>query len=80
MMTNLSAVVSAFGPCGVGAARLSRRWRRRPFWFSGGSVPEGRPFALGGAVVTVEADVDAVERRLAAGELSCPSCSGVLAG
>jgi hypothetical protein len=31
-------------------------------------------------VVTVEADVDAVERRLAAGELSCPSCSGVLAG
>src|SRR5258708_5619811 len=37
-------------------------------------------FALGGAVVTVEADVDAVERRLAAGELSCPACSGVLAG
>jgi hypothetical protein len=36
-------------------------------------------FALGGAVVTVEADVDAVERRLAAGELSCPACSSVLA-
>lgn len=31
-------------------------------------------------MVTVEADVDAVERRLAAGELSCPSCGGVLAG
>lgn len=35
---------------------------------------------LGGAVVTVEADVDLVERRLAAGELRCPACSGVLAG
>jgi hypothetical protein len=31
-------------------------------------------------VVTVEADVDQVECRLAAGELSCPSCGGVLAG
>lgn len=31
-------------------------------------------------MVTVEADVDAVERRLAAGELSCPLCGGVLAG
>jgi hypothetical protein len=31
-------------------------------------------------VVTVEADLDRVERRLAAGELSCPSCGGVLAG
>lgn len=31
-------------------------------------------------MVTVEADVDAVERRLAAGELSCPACSSVLAG
>ena len=31
-------------------------------------------------MVTVEADVDEVERRLAAGELSCPACSGVLAG
>jgi hypothetical protein len=31
-------------------------------------------------VVTVEADVDRVERRLAAGELRCPACSGVLAG
>jgi hypothetical protein len=31
-------------------------------------------------VVTVEADVDQVERRLVAGELSCPSCGGVLAG
>jgi hypothetical protein len=31
-------------------------------------------------MVTVEADVDRVERRLAAGELSCPSCGGVLAG
>jgi hypothetical protein len=41
---------------------------------------EGRLFALGGAVVTVEADVDAVERRLGAGQLSCPSCSSVLAG
>ena len=31
-------------------------------------------------MVTVEADVDQVERRLAAGELSCPACRGVLAG
>lgn len=31
-------------------------------------------------MVTVEADLDGVERRLAAGELSCPSCGGVLAG
>ena len=31
-------------------------------------------------MVTVEADVDGVERRLAAGELSCPVCGGVLAG
>lgn len=31
-------------------------------------------------MVTVEADVDVVERRLAAGELSCPVCGGVLAG
>jgi hypothetical protein len=31
-------------------------------------------------VVTVEADVDGVECRLAAGELWCPSCGGVLAG
>lgn len=31
-------------------------------------------------MVTVEADVDQVERRLVAGELSCPSCNGVLAG
>jgi len=31
-------------------------------------------------VVTVEADVDQVERRLAAGELSCPVCGGVLGG
>ena len=31
-------------------------------------------------MVTVEADVDEVERRLGAGELSCPSCGAVLAG
>lgn len=31
-------------------------------------------------MVTVEADVDAVERRLVAGELSCPGCAGELAG
>ena len=31
-------------------------------------------------MVTVETDVDRVERRLAAGELSCPACGGVLAG
>ncbi|MCA2277151.1 hypothetical protein JF780_27815 [Mycobacterium intracellulare] len=31
-------------------------------------------------MVTVEADVNQVERRLAAGELSCPSCGEVLAG
>ena len=31
-------------------------------------------------MVTVEADVDRVECRLAAGELSCPACGGVLTG
>jgi len=31
-------------------------------------------------VVTVGADVDGVERRLASGELTCPDCAGVLAG
>lgn len=31
-------------------------------------------------MLTVEASVDSVERRLAAGELSCPCCSGMLAG
>ncbi len=31
-------------------------------------------------MVTVEADVVQVERRLAAGELCCPVCNGVLAG
>ena len=31
-------------------------------------------------MVTVEADVDRVERRLVAGEVSCPACSSVLAG
>jgi hypothetical protein len=40
----------------------------------------GRLFAVGGAVVTVEADLDGVERRLVAGELWCPSSGGVLAG
>ena len=31
-------------------------------------------------MVTVGADVDGVERRLAAGELRCPGCAGVLSG
>lgn len=31
-------------------------------------------------MVTVEADAGGVERRLAAGELTCPDCAGVLAG
>jgi hypothetical protein len=31
-------------------------------------------------VVTVEANVDGVERRLCGGELICPGCSGVLTG
>jgi hypothetical protein len=31
-------------------------------------------------VVTVEADADGVERRLRAGQLVCPECSGVLRG
>jgi hypothetical protein len=34
----------------------------------------------GGVVVTVGGDAAAVERRLAGGKLSCPGCSGVLAG
>ena len=47
--------------------------RRRPSrCLLAGAVREGRLFALGGAVVTVEADVDRVERRLAAGELCVP--------
>lgn len=45
-----------------------------------GGVFRGAVCALGGAVVTVEADVDQVERRLAAGGLRCPACCGVLAG
>src|SRR5260370_38015000 len=43
-------------------------------------LPGGPWVALGGAMLTVEASVDSVERRLAAGELSCPCCSGMLAG
>jgi hypothetical protein len=63
-----------------------------PIWSAvrkvGGTPPPGMSLvescgravcALGG-VVTVEADVDEVERRLAAGGLRCPACSGVLAG
>lgn len=34
--------------------------------------------ALGGAVLTVEVDAGSVERRLAAGDLSCPVCGGRL--
>jgi hypothetical protein len=34
----------------------------------------------GGVVVTVGGDAAAVERRLVDGQLSCPGCSGVLAG
>jgi hypothetical protein len=34
----------------------------------------------GGVVVTVGGDAAAVERRLLEGRLSCPGCSGVLAG
>ena len=44
------------------------------------SVPGGPCGAHGGAVVTVEADAGGVERRLLAGQLVCPGCSGVLAG
>jgi hypothetical protein len=35
--------------------------------------------ALGGAVLTVEVDGTSVERRLLAGDLSCPDCRGRLA-
>jgi hypothetical protein len=35
---------------------------------------------LGGVVLTVNGDGDEVERQLAAGELACPSCGGVLGG
>jgi Domain of unknown function (DUF6431) len=35
---------------------------------------------LGGVVLTVNGDRDAVERQLAGGELSCPLCGGVLGG
>jgi hypothetical protein len=31
-------------------------------------------------MLTVEADVEGVERRLRAGQLACPGCSGVLSG
>ena len=34
----------------------------------------------GGVVLTVNGDRDVVERQLAAGELCCPSCGGVLGG
>jgi len=36
--------------------------------------------ALGGAVLTVEIDTDAVEERLRSGGLACPVCAGVLSG
>jgi hypothetical protein len=39
---------------------------------------EGRVVALGGAVLTVETDLVAVEQRLGSGRLACPGCSGVL--
>ena len=45
-----------------------------------GVAREGRVGALGGAVLTVEADAEGVEARLRAGVLVCPGCSGVLAG
>jgi ribosomal protein S27AE len=35
---------------------------------------------LGGVVLTVNGDRDAVERQLERGELACPSCGGVLGG
>ena len=35
-----------------------------PLFFLAGDVREGREGALGGAVLTVETDVEAVERRL----------------
>ena len=35
---------------------------------------------LGGVVLTVNGDGAVVERQLAGGELSCPSCGGVLGG
>ena len=39
---------------------------------------EGRGLTLGGVVLTVNGDRDAVERQLGNGELACPSCGGVL--
>ncbi|MGH3539632.1 MAG: hypothetical protein ACRDRF_11985 [Pseudonocardiaceae bacterium] len=51
-----------------------------PLFFLAGDAREGREGALGGAVLTVETDVEAVERRLGSGLLACPWCSGVLAG
>src|ERR1700724_2120861 len=47
------------------------------FWRSPG---EGRWVTRGGVVLTVNGDRDEVERQLAAGELACPSCGGVLGG
>ena len=41
---------------------------------------EGRGLTLGGVVLTVNGDRDAVERQLGNGELACPSCGGVLGG
>ena len=45
----------------------------------GRSLVAGPCGALGGAVVTVEADVDGVEARLRAGALVCPGCSDAAA-
>ena len=42
-----------------------------------GGPPE---LTLGGVVLTVNGDRDAVERQLERGELACPSCGGVLGG
>src|ERR1700730_15520580 len=41
---------------------------------------EGRWVTRGGVVLTVNGDRDEVERRLAGGELACPSCGGGLGG
>jgi hypothetical protein len=63
----------------LAAAPCRRRVRSGPPGDLLAELPGGPWVAHGGAVLTVEADVVAVERRLAAGGVSCPGCGGRLA-
>src|SRR5580704_14165931 len=62
---------------GGGTVPMSRQETALPPWVAPGSG--GPRVTLGGAVLTVEVSDRLVGRRLAAGEMCCPGCGGVLA-